>query len=101
QVSRAIDARFQRPVQFVVAQSDAIDGVKGAQNVLIRTQAERAQENASQELALAVDANVQDVLLVVLELDPRAAVRNDLAQEVRAVVRGLEEDARRAMQLAD
>src|ERR1035441_4074699 len=82
-------------------QSDAIDGVERAQNVLIRTQAQRAQEDAAQELALAVDAHVQDVLLVVLELDPRAPARNDLAQEVRAVVRVLEEDARRAMQLAD
>ena len=101
QVGGLVDAGLQRPVQLVVAQSDAIDGVERAQNVLVGAQSQRPQEDASQELALAVDAHVQDVLLVVLELDPRTAVRNDLAQEVGAVVRGLEEHARRAVQLAD
>src|ERR1700731_4337778 len=45
-------------------------------------------------------STVENVLLVVLEFDPRTAVRNDLAQEVGAVVGGLEEYARRAVQLA-
>ena len=61
--------------------------VERPQNVFVRTQAKSAQENGAEELALAVDADVQNVLLVVFELDPRSAVRNDLAEEVAAVVR--------------
>ncbi len=60
-----------------------------------------AQENRAQEFALAVDADVENVLLVVFELHPRSAIRNDLAEEIGAVVRGLKEHARRAVQLAD
>jgi hypothetical protein len=56
---------------------------------------------SSPELALAVDADVEHVLLVVFEFDPRTAVGNDLAQEVGAVVGRLEEDAGRTVQLAD
>ena len=39
--------------------------------------------------------------MVVLELDPTAAVGNDLAKEIRAVVRGFEENAGRTVQLRD
>ncbi len=101
QVGRPVDAGLERPVQLLVLERDAVDGVERAQNVFVRTQTQRAQEDGSQELALAIDAHVQDVLLVVLELDPRTAVRNDLAQEIGAVVGGLEEHARRTVQLAD
>ena len=52
--------------------------------------AQRAQKNRRQELALA-DANVKQVFLIVFELDPRTAVRNDLRDEHRAA---FEEDAR-------
>src|SRR6185312_13852411 len=64
-------------------------------------QTERAQEDGAEKLALAVDADVQGVLLVVLELHPSSAIRNDLAEEVGAVVRRLKEDAGRAVQLRD
>ena len=87
------------PVQLAVTHVDRVDRVEGLEDLLVRAQAERAQEDRAQELALAIDADVQDVLLVVLELDPRAAVRNDLAQEVGAVVRRLKEDAGRTVQL--
>src|SRR6202020_1071885 len=60
-----------------------------------------AQEDRAQELALAVDTDVERVLLVVLELNPAAAVRNDLAEEVGAVVRRLKEDAGRTVELRD
>ena len=93
QVGRALDSGFEGPVQFLVLHRDAVDGVERAEDVLVGAQAESAQEDRSQELALAVDADVEDVLLVVLKLDPRSAVRNDLAEEVGAVVGGLEEDA--------
>ena len=89
------------PVQLAVVHVDGVDGVEGLEDLLVGTQAERAQEDGAEELALAVDADVEGVLLVVLELDPAAAVRNDLAEEVGAVVRGLEEDAGRTVQLRD
>src|SRR5581483_5575474 len=101
QVCRLVGTGLQRPVQLVVADRNAIDGVEGAQDLFIRTQAEGAQEDCPQELALAIDAHVEDVLLIVLELHPRAAIGNDLAQEIGTVVGRLEEDARRAVQLAD
>src|SRR5258708_39194910 len=46
-----------------------------------------------------MDAAVESVLLVVFKLHPRAAIGNDLAEEISAVVRGLKEDAGRTMQL--
>src|SRR6185437_8318031 len=92
QVGGALDAGIQRPEQLVIAQRDAIDGIERPQDFLVAAQAEGAQEDGAEELALAVDADVEDVFLVVLELYPGAAVRNDLAEEVGAVVGGLEED---------
>src|SRR5262249_10504295 len=53
-----------------------------------------------EELALAIDAHVEEVLDVVLELHPRTAVRNDLRDVERLVFR-VEESARRAVQLRD
>ena len=93
--------RIQRPEQLLVADNQAIRGVESLQNVFAGTQAERAQKDRAQELALAVDAHVQNVLLVVLELNPRTAVGNDLSQEISAVRRRLEEHSRRTVQLAD
>ena len=86
---------------MLVADDQPVDGVEGAQNVFAGTQAQSAQEDRAQELALAVDADIENVLLVVLEFHPRSAVRNDLAQEVGAVVGGFEEHAGRTVQLAD
>src|SRR5439155_9079317 len=72
--------------------------VELAKDLFVGGQTERPEEHGTEELALAVDANVEDVLLVVLELHPGAAVRDDLGQErVRAFLG--EEDARRAMEL--
>src|SRR6202034_2473599 len=67
----------------------------------VRLHSQRAQENRAQEFALAVDAHVKNVLRVVLELYPRAAVGNDLPEEIAAVVGRLEKHARRTVQLAD
>ena len=55
-------------------------GVELAQDRLVGLEAEGPQEDRRRELALAVDADVEQVLLVVLELDPRAAVRDDLGE---------------------
>jgi hypothetical protein len=93
--------RIERPVKLFVADRDAVGGVERLQNVFAGTQAEGAQEDRAQEFALAVDADVEHVLLVVLEFHPRSAVGNDLSQEVGAVVGGFEEHAGRAVQLAD
>src|SRR5258708_7960402 len=91
----------ERPVEPLVFNGNTIDGIEATENVFAGTQTEGAQEDRSQEFALAVDADIEHVLLVVFELDPRAAVGNDLAQEISAVVGSLEEYAGRAVQLAD
>jgi len=89
------------PVHVPGAQPDALHLVESAQNVFVGLHAQRAQEDRAEELALAVDAHVQDVLAVVLELHPGAAVRNDLAEEVRPRVGRFVEHAGRTVQLAD
>ena len=58
------------PVQLAVLHADGVDGVEGLENLFVGAQTERAQEDGAEELALAVDADVERVLLVVLELDP-------------------------------
>ena len=92
---------IERPEELLVANHQPIDGVEGTQDVFAGTQAKGAQKNRAQEFALAIDTHVEDVLLVVFELDPRSAIRNNLAEEVGAIVRGFEEDAGRTVQLAD
>ena len=88
------------PAQRVVLEVDAIDGVERADDLVGAAQPERAQEHRRQELALAVDAHVEQVLDVVLELHPRSAIRNDLG-DVERLVLGVEERARRAVELRD
>src|SRR5579864_8694263 len=101
QVRRLLAGRIERPVKFLVANHEAVHGVERAQNVFAGSQAQGAQENRAQELALAVDADIEHVLLVVFEFHPRTAIGNDLSEEIRAVVGGLEEHAWRTVQLAD
>ena len=74
--------------------------VELTQNRFVAFEAEGAQEDRAVELALAVDADRQHFLLVVLELDPGAAVGNDLRQVRSLVVLG-KKDARRAMELGN
>ena len=70
-------------------------------------QADRLQQDRDRHLAATVDAEVEDVLRVELEVEPRAAVRNDprreqqLAARMRLALVVLEEHARRAVQLRD
>src|SRR6202012_1349681 len=87
--------------EILFAQRNALHLIEGAQDIFIRLHPQRAQKDRTEELTLAIDADVENVLGVVLELNPRAAVRNDLAEEVGAVVGALKEDARRTVQLAD
>ncbi len=58
------------PVQFAVTQSDALHLIERAQNVLIGLDSQRPQEDRAQELALAVNANIQQVLGVVFKFNP-------------------------------
>ena len=64
---------------------------------------DRAQQRGHRQLALAVDLHRDDVLVRRLELEPRAAVRDELSVEEtaagRGVVDGREVDARRAHEL--
>src|SRR5438445_581893 len=101
QVCRLIAGRIESPIQLFVPNDQAIDRVERLQDVFARTQSECAQKNRSQELAFAIDANVNHFLLVVFKFHPRTAIGNDLAQEVSAVIGSLEEHTRRAVQLAD
>src|SRR6185437_10509191 len=93
--------RVHLPEQLAAADRHALDRVEGAKNLLVAAQAQGAQENGRQELALAINPHVEQVLGVVFELDPAAAVGNDLAQEIGALVGGLEKRARAAVELAD
>ena len=101
QVRGLVARRIKRPVQLLITDHQTVDGVEGAQNVFARPQAQSPQENRPQEFALPIDTHIEHVLLVVLEFNPRSTVGNDLTEEVGAIVRGLKEDAGRAMQLAD
>ena len=98
----AVDQAFGNvPVKIAIAQRDALDLIERAQDVFIRLHSQRAQENRAEEFALAVDADVENVLRVVLEFHPRSAIGNDLPEEIAAVVGRLEKHARRTVQLAD
>jgi hypothetical protein len=75
--------------------------VEGAEDLRIGRETQGPQERRREELPLPVDAHVEDVLLVVLELHPRAAVRDDLREDEGSTRIRFEEDARAAMQLTD
>ncbi len=79
---------------------EADRGVELAQDRLVGLETQGAQEYRAVELPLAVDAHRQHVLLVVLELHPRAAVRDDLRQVGAGPLLG-EEDAGAAVELGD
>ena len=89
-----------------VHQADRVEDEEVGEDRL-RVQADRLQEDRHRHLAAAVDAEVQDVLRVELEVEPRAAVRDDpraeqqLAAGVRLALVVLEEHARRTVQLRD
>ena len=74
---------------------------------LLRRHADRLQQDRDRHLAAAVDAEVQHVLGVELEVQPGATVGNDpgreqqLARAVGLAAVVLEEHARRAVQLRD
>ncbi len=82
--------------------------VESLEDVRVGLDAARAEERRRLELLLAVDADEEDVVEVEFELDPRAAVRDDLREEkLLAEGRDLllvvlfENDAGRAVELGD
>ncbi len=89
------------PGQLAVVYLDGVGQVEGLENVLVGAQTEGAEKDGAQELALAIDTNVERVLLVVFKLYPGAAIGDDLAQEVGAIAGRLKEDAGRTVQLAN
>ena len=91
---------------FFSARVDDLGVVEVVEQLLGRV-AEGAQQHGRVQLPAAIDADVEDVLVVELEVEPRAAVRDD-ARAVEQLARGVglalvvvEEDAGRAVQLRD
>ena len=82
-----------RPLHRIAAQTDQVDRVEGPDDLVGSAQPKRAQEDARQELSLTVDADVEQILGVVLELDPRSPIGDDL-RDVQGLVFGVEERAR-------
>src|SRR6185437_5295676 len=82
QVRWTLNSRLQHPAQLLIFQADAVHGVERAEDVFIGTQAQSTQKDRAQKLALAVNADIDDVLLVVLKFHPGSAIGNDLAQEI-------------------
>ena len=92
--------------RLAAVEDDRVLAVEVVEQVL-GGHAERAQQHRGVELPPPVDADEEDVLRVELEVDPRAAVRDDarrveeLAAGVRLALVVVEEDARRAVELRD
>ena len=97
--AEADDAVGHAPVERAALQVQLVDVVERADDLVGAAQTERAQEHRRQELPLAVDADVEQVLGVVLEFHPGPAVRDDL-RDVERLVFGVEERARRPVELA-
>ncbi len=80
--------------------------IEGRQNLFAR-HAERIEQRRRRQLPLAVDADEHDVLGVELEIEPRAAIRDDARREqqfaggVGLALVVIEEDARAAVHLGD
>ena len=82
-----------------------VDRAEQPGDLVIGLVADRAEQGRRRDLALAVDLDPQLVLVVGLELEPGAAVRDDLGREQHPARRRILElavvDARRADELAD
>ncbi len=90
-----------------VLATDVADRVVEQVEDFLRPELQREQQGRDRQLALAVDADVDDVLGVELEVEPAAAVGNDargeeeLARSVGLAAVVVEQDARRTVHLAD
>ena len=92
------------PADVLVVEVD-VDAGEQRRDLLVLLVADRAEQGRRRDLALAIDLDPQLVLVVGLELEPRAAVRDDLGAEQHPAGRGVlglaVVDARRADELAD
>ena len=96
---RPIRPRGHFPEQLLVLDGNVVDGIEGAQDFGVGFEAEGAEKNGAVEFALPVDADVEQILVVVFELDPASAIRDDLAEEVALCRHAFEEHAGRTVQL--
>src|SRR5205085_2732472 len=87
--------------QLLVLDCDVANLVESAQNVGVGLEPQRAQKHSSVEFAFAIDADIKQVLVVVLEFHPASAVWNDLSEEVTLRRHAFEEHARRTVQLGN
>ena len=98
--------RHQLELDALLAEMEGIEGEEFLQH-LLRRQADRLEQNGHRHLAPAVDAEIEIILGIELEIQPGAAVGNDarreqqLARTVRLAAVVLEKHARGAVQLAD
>ena len=80
--------------------------VEGVED-LLAVEAERVKQRRHRKLTLPVDARIHDVLGVELDVEPRAAIRNDaggeqkLARRMGLALVVIEEHARRTVHLRD
>ena len=98
------ELRTDSPAQRPILDGDALHVVELPDDLRRALESERAQEHRGEELALAVDPDVEQILGVVLELHPGTAVRNDLGLQrprVVGILFGMEERARRTVELRD
>src|SRR5579863_3885613 len=75
------------------------DVIERLKNLGIGFQTQRAEKYRAIEFPLAVDADIQQALVVVLELYPTAAVGNDLTEVVTLRRDAFKKHSRRSMQL--
>ena len=71
----------------LLGEVELADGEEESEDVRVAPVAERAQERGGRELLLLVDVDVDDVVDVDGELDPRAAERNDARRDEALSVR--------------
>jgi len=98
--------RHQLEIDGLIHQLEGVEGKELGEDLLRRV-AERLQQDRDRHLATAVDPEIQIVLRVELEIEPRPAVGDDARREqqfaraVRLALVVLEEHAGRTVQLAD
>ncbi len=102
--AQAVGPERHAPAVLGRLQRDAV--VEGGQNLLV-LESERIEQRRHRQLAAPVDAHIDDVLGVELEIEPRAAIGNDARRE-QQLARGMglaavvvEEHAGRAVHLRD
>ena len=110
QVRRRLDAAhavgIERHLPAILSRLQRDPVVEGRQDLFV-VETERIEQRRHRQLAAAVDAHIDDVLGVELEVEPGAAIRNDargkqqLAGRMGLAAIVVEEHARRTVHLRD